>query len=77
MAGTGRRERRNKQLHIAITQSLHDKLAKEAERSTNGNIAGLSYMLLQLGLRHWTACDDISTGEDRARPTINLSRLDK
>lgn len=77
MAGTGRRERRTKRTSLMLSPSFYDKIVAEAERSTDGNVSGLMYILLQLGYRHWTASDDISTGKEdyNKPPSLMLSGL--
>jgi hypothetical protein len=73
------RERKNKQLSTCITQTLYNQLAAEADRAGE-SISNMAYILLRIGHRIWTSGDDIATGtkadQDRAKPTINLSRLD-
>ena len=77
MAGTGRRDRRTKRLSLMVSQSTYDKLLAEATRSTEGNVSGLAYMLLQLGLRLWQSGDNIrpEDNEDKSGGMLMIAGL--
>lgn len=69
MPNKGGHERRTKALNMVVTPSLHAKLTAEAARSTGGNVGGLAYMLIQLGLRHWQASDYIKPDTADTEPS--------